>query len=74
MTTLTQSKSNTGLLTYCYDSDTEIVFAANHITDYTKLPKNELLIKNISGVNRLKFTDSPDRDAAIVILDATMNL
>ena len=74
MTTLTQSKSNKGLLTYCYNSETEIIFAATHITDYAKLPNNELLIRSAAGTNRLKFIDSTDRDAAIVILDATMNL
>lgn len=74
MATLTQSKSNKGLLTYCYNSETEIVFAASHITEYVKLPKNELLVKNASGTNRLKFTDLADRDAAIAILDVTLNL
>ena len=74
MATLTQSKSNKGLLTYCYNSETEIVLAAAHITEYVKLPNNELLVKNASGTNRLKFTDAVDRNAGIVILDATMNL
>ena len=74
MATLTQSKTNKSLLVYAYKETSEIVIAATHITHYVKLPDNSLLIHNASGSVRLKFVDLADRDAAIVILDATMNL
>lgn len=72
MATLTQPKTNTGLLVYSYKSNSQTVIAAAHITSYKELPNNELLIISGNDVNRLKFVDKADCDAAVAILDSTM--
>ena len=72
MATLTQPKTNTGLLVYSYKSNTKIVISSAHITSYKELSKNELLIVSGADTNRLRFVDKADRDAAIAILDSTM--
>ena len=74
MATLTQQKTNKGLLTYSYKENTVIVFAATHITSYALLPDYNLLIKSASGNTCMKFVDQVDRDSAIIILDSVMNL
>ena len=70
--TLTQPKTNTGLLEYSYKDNSKTVIAAAHITSYKELPNNELLIISGADVNRLKFIDKADCDAAIIILDSTI--
>ena len=72
MATLTQPKTNAGLLVYSFKSNTKTVLAAAHITSYKELPNNELLVISGADVNRLKFMDRADRDVAIIILDGTM--
>jgi len=72
MPTLTQPKTNTSLLEYSYRSNSKTVIAASHITSYKELPNNELLVVSGADVNRLKFIDKADCDAAIIILDSTM--
>lgn len=74
MATLTQPKSNKGLLVYSYKTNTEITIAAAHITSYKKLPDNEMLITSGADTNRLKFINEADCDAAIAVLDDTMGL
>jgi len=74
MATLTQPKANKGLLVYSYKSNTRVVIAATHITSYKELPNFELLIISGADINRLKFIDKADCDAAILIVDNTMNL
>lgn len=74
MATLTQPKANTSLLVHSYRANTPIVIAGSLITSYMELPNNELLVKSGADVNCLKFIDKADCDAAIVILDTTMNL
>jgi len=72
MATLTQPKINTGLLEYSYSSNTKTVISAAHITSYKELQNFELLVISGADVNRLKFMDKSDRDAAISILDGVM--
>jgi len=72
MATLTQPKVNTGLLEYSYKSNSKTVIVAAHITSYKELPNNELLVVSGADVNRLKFIDKADCDAAVAILDNTM--
>jgi len=72
MPTLTQPKGNTRLLEYAYRSNSKTVISAAHITSYKELPNNELLIISGADVNRLKFMDKADCDAAVAILDSTM--
>jgi len=72
MPTLTQPKTNPGLLEYSYKSNSKTIISAIHITSYKLLPNNELLIISGADVNRLKFIDEADCDTAIIILDNTM--
>ena len=72
MATLTQPKTNTGLLEYSYKSNSKTIIVAAHITSYKELPNDELLVISGADVNRLKFIDKADCDAAIVIIDSTM--
>ena len=74
MATLTQPKANKGLLVYSYKSNSKTVIAATHITSYKELPDNELLVISGADVNRFKFIDKADCDAAIIIIDGTMNI
>ena len=72
MATLTAPKTNTSLLVYSYKTESRTVISAAHITSYKELPNNEMLIISGADVNRLKFIDKADCDAAIAIIDGVM--
>jgi len=70
MATLTQPILDKSSLMHAYESNTKIKITGALITSYVELPNNELLIKSGGDVNRLKFIDKVDCDAAIVLIDS----
>lgn len=74
MATLTGSRVKRGLLTYTSNKGTITIITANHITGYTELPDNQLLVKSTDEAVRFKFDNEIDKDAARGVLDDAISI
>jgi len=72
MSTLVESGTKAGLLTYATTKGTNVHLSARHIDSYTELPNHNILITTTGGTQRLAFENSTDCDAAKVILDGAL--
>lgn len=69
MSTLTESGTKAGHLTYATTKGTNVHLAGKHIVGYNELPNNNLSIITTGNSIRMAFDNSTDCDAAKVILD-----
>ena len=72
MSTLTESGTKAGLLTYATTKGSHVHLAAKHIVSYSELPNHNVLVTTTGGTHRLAFDNSTDCDAAKLVLDDSL--
>ena len=69
MSTLTESGTKAGHLTYATTRGTHVHLSGKHIVSYTELPDNCLSVITTGNSMKMVFDDSADRIAAMLVLE-----